>query len=214
MEWLSEDPWPLGGTLLVAAAICLALVRFTQQGKYLQWAGVAVVLALLVFGVEHFWVTDRERIEAALYRIRDAVVRSDFDALDAQLAPDFGDEEETPLSGPLSRAITKAYIRGRLQGVQFEFVSLSRVDISDPGQLTRQATADFTARASWKEKTSTGGPDFNGTPPQGTRWSFGFREVEPKVWKVTRIDMIDTGLPNISPEQALGEFAKMGGGRK
>jgi hypothetical protein len=32
------------------------------------------------------------------------------------------------------------------------------------------------------------------TPPSGMGWSFGLREVEPKVWKVTRISPGKLGM--------------------
>jgi hypothetical protein len=200
MGWISEDPWPLAGTLLVLAAMAVVLARLTQRGRFLQAAGLLAVLGLLVIGVERLWVTDRERVEATLYAVRDAAVRSDFPALEAHLAPDF----EMP--GPLPGAITKAYIKGRLAQYKFEWIALSNVQISEPGRQTRQSTAEFTARGTWEETSPGGSPNFDATPPRGVRFSFGFREVEPKVWKVTRIDLIDTGLPGVSPERALGSF--------
>lgn len=193
MTLISEDPWPIAGALVVVAVVGLLMVRFTQRGKYLGWALGALGLAAVLVLVERFWVTDRERIEATLYAIADAVERSDADALESYLAPEFDEEIGT---------ISRAYMRGRLKAAEFEFLILSNMDISRPGRQTRQATAEVSARASWKERTSTGGPDYNATP-KPTRWSLGLREVEPKVWKVTRIELIDTGVGGVSAGEAL-----------
>jgi hypothetical protein len=193
MSWISEDPWPVTGTLVVIAVICFLLVRFTQRGKFLIWALAAIVVAALLLVIEHFWVTDRERIEATLYAIAHAAEQSDYKALETFLAPEF----EKP------GLITRALIRGKLEATEFEFIHISSLQISEPGRFTRQSTAELIARASWRERTTSGSSDFNATPVAGTRWSFGFREVEPKVWKVTRIDLIDTGLGNVSAEDAL-----------
>jgi len=193
MTWISENPWPVAGTLLGAAVVCLALLRFTTQGRFLVWGLGAAGLAVLLLGVERFWVTDRERIEGTLYAMADAARRSDYEGLEGLLAPEFGKPS----------LIGRAYIRGTLEATEFEFINLSGMNVGRPGRQTRQATAEVTARASWKEKTPTGGPNFNATPVAGVRFAVGVREVEPKVWKVTRIELTDTGTGNISPEDAL-----------
>jgi hypothetical protein len=202
MGWISEDPWPLAGTLLVLAAMAVVLARLTQQGRYLQAAGVLAALGLLVIGVERLWVTDRERVEATLYAVRDAAVKSDFPALESHLSPDF----EIP--GPFPGILSKAYIRGALADYQFEGIYLSNVQIGKPGKQTKRTTAEFTARSTWKSTTAGGSPDFDATPPRGVRFLFGFEEVEPKVWKVSRIELLDTGIPGVSPERALGSFGR------
>lgn len=193
MTWISEDPWPIAGALLVAAVVGLLMARFTTQGKFLVWGLAAIGLAAVLLLVERFWVTDRERIEATLHGIADAAKRSDYTALEGFLAPEFGQPS----------LIGRAYIRGTLEATEFEFIHLGGMSIGTPGRQTRQATAEVTARASWKEKTRSGGPDFNATTPKGVRFAVGVREVAPKVWKVTRIELIDTGTGNLSPEDAL-----------
>jgi len=191
MSWLSENPWPLSGACFGVALILLARVWMFQQGKDLYRAIGALGMAGLVLSVEWLWVTDRERIEAVIYDIADAVEDGDFERLESHLAPEFASDLS---DGNLPGAITKAYLRGRLESMEFDFVHISNLQVSDPGQLTKRARADFTARAHWEQTTSTGSPDFNATPASGTGWTLGFREVEPDDWKVTRIELVRVGV--------------------
>ncbi len=180
MTWLSENPWPLVGTFGVLIFIFLVAARFTQQGKFLVWAGVCAGLALLFWGIEQIWVTDRERIEAVVYDLADAVKESDYDRIVAHL-----DDDEFGVPGG---AVGRAFIRGAIERYEFEFVRISNLEV-EAGRLTRRGTADFTAHASYRSSGALGGPNYGATPPSGLGWSLGFRETEPDVWKVTRIDL-------------------------
>ncbi|CAN5848155.1 hypothetical protein BH23PLA1_BH23PLA1_28200 [soil metagenome] len=181
MTWLSENPWPLVGTFGVLALAFLIALRVAQQGRFLIWAGVCAALALMFWGIEQLWVTDRERIEAVVYDLADAVKQSDYDRIIAHLDPD-----EFDLPGG---AFGRATLRSLVESYEFEFVRISNLEV-DAGQLSRRGKADFTAQASYRTTTSTGGPNYGLSPVLG--WSIGFREVEPKVWKVTRIDLTRT----------------------
>src|SRR5690242_11379639 len=88
MYYLAEDPWPILYVLGGAAAVCLIALRITQQGKFLLWAGLALGLALAVFGVERLWVTENERIEAVVVELGRAVRSGDVDAALDQMAPE------------------------------------------------------------------------------------------------------------------------------
>lgn len=199
MTWLSENPWPLVGTFGVLALFFLIAVRFTQQGKFLIWAGSCAALALLFWGIERIWVTDRERIESIVYDLANAVKESDYDRIVTHLDPD---EFDVP-----GGAVGRAFIRGAIERYEFEFVRISNLEV-DAGRLTRRGTADFTAHASYRTSNALGGPNYGATPPQGLGWSLGFREVEPEVWKVTRIDL--TRAPGGLSAQDLLRFG--GGG--
>jgi ketosteroid isomerase-like protein len=176
MEYLSEDPWPLASALgLVALGFLIALL-VTQQGKHLIRAGIALGLALAVIVIEHFWVTDNERIEAVVYDLARAVGASDPAAVEAHLAPDF----EAPLG-----AVGRALIRASLPNIKFDFVRVSKLSVN-AGAQTRLGTAHFTVHASGMATTPILSHAF-ATPPSGTDWSLGFRETAPGQWKVTRI---------------------------
>ena len=88
MEFLSEDPTYLAGGLGLLAVALLIALRVTQQGRYLIWALVALGLAAVVLVIEHFWVTDAERIERVVYDLRDAVLASDAERVLTYLTPD------------------------------------------------------------------------------------------------------------------------------
>ncbi|RUL83890.1 hypothetical protein [Tautonia sociabilis] len=197
MTWLSEDPWTAVGACAVAAAACLVMVRLSQQGKYLAWAGAAVLAAGLVLLVERLWVTDRERIEAVLYDMADAVKEGDFPRLEGHLAPEFDREIGT---------ITKIAMRGAVTGLDFEFIRLAQLQIH-AGRLTGMGTANFYGQAQWAERSAEGGATFDATPPPGVGFSFGFREVEPDTWKVSRIDV--TSVPyGGTPESVTGYLTR------
>ena len=177
MEYLSEDPWPLAGALGLVALGFLVALLITQQGKHLIRAGIALGLALAVIGIEHFWVTDNERIEAVVYDLARAVGASDPGALEAHLAPDF----EAPLG-----AVGRALIRAALPNIKFDFVRVSKL-VVNAGAQSRQGTADFTVHASGMASAPLLGSHAFATPPSGTDWSLGFRETAPGRWMVTRI---------------------------
>lgn len=179
MTWLSEDPWPLAGGLGVVALALVAALWFTQQGKFLVYAGVAFLLGLAVLAIEALWVTDRERIEGVVYGMAAAVERSDPDAVIAYLAPDY----EVP-----GGAFGVVLIRSTVNSTKFDFVNIRSLKVQ-AGKQSRQGKADFLVMASWARSTALGGTNFDATPPPGVGFSLGFREVEPDVWKVTRIDL-------------------------
>ncbi len=190
LHYLSEDPWPLAVFLGSAALIALVALKFTQQGRYLIGAGVALALALAVLGIERAWVTDAERIEAVVYDLAGAVEASDADRVLAILAPEvslvIGDDT-------LSSQLLLVLLRERLSNTQLDFVQISHLT-AHAGALSRTGTAEFQARAMGSYPIQ----------PTSTRWSLGFREVQGS-WKVTRITPV-----NPPPEISLffGQFGR------
>src|SRR5258707_7560399 len=88
MESLSDDPTYLAGGLALLAVALLIALRVTQQGRYLVLALIVLGLAAAVLVIEHFWVTDAERIERVVYDLRDAVKDSDAERVMTYLTPD------------------------------------------------------------------------------------------------------------------------------
>jgi hypothetical protein len=199
--WLSEDPWPLAGMFALVALVFLVRLKISQQGKELARAGVALGLAGLVLLVEWLWVTDRERIEMAVYDMADAVKASDYERLESHLAPEF--EQEVGM-------ITKALLRGTLMSMDFEFVRIAQLEVQ-AGKATRMGKADFLGQAQWTRTSQGLGTSFDATPPPGIGFSFGFREVEPNEWKVTRIDV--TRVPYGTPDSVANYMARFGSSR-
>lgn len=197
MTWLSEDPWTLVGACGVLALAFLVLLRITQQGKYLAWAGGAAAAAGLVLLVEALWVTDRERIEHVIYDMADAVKEGDFPRVESHLAPKFEEEIGT---------IPKIAMRGAVMGLDFEFIRIAQLEVH-AGRRTGMGTADFLSMAQWAERSPNGGATFDATPPPGVGFSFGFREVEPDRWKVSRIDVTSVPMGG-SPETVSGYLAR------
>jgi hypothetical protein len=181
MEFLFEDPTYLAGGLGILAVAFLIAMRVTQQGRYLIWALAALGLAGAVLVIEHFWVTDAERIERVVYDLRDAVAVSDAERVLTHLTPDveFVQQGHTTSSGEA----TRAYIRTLLANTKFDFVRLTHLK-AEASRLSRLGSAEFRVIAGGSMEGSSVTYNFGTT---NSDWSLGFEEVSPGVWKVNRI---------------------------
>jgi hypothetical protein len=180
MTFLSEDPTYVVGVLGLLAVSFLMALRLTQQGKYLYWALGALGLAAAVLTIEHFWVTDDERIEQVVYDLRRAVLASDAEGVIEHLAPDVEYVQNgTVLSGDATRAL----IRANLEHATFDFVHINDLQTS-AGKQTRRGKAEFRVYAKGRLQTSLASYNM-GTA--NSAWSLGFEETAPRVWKVNRI---------------------------
>ena len=181
MEFLSDDATYLAGGLGILALALLIAVRATQRGRYLLWALAALGLAGAVLAIEHFWVTDAERIERVVYDLRDAVVASDAERVLTHLSPDveFVQHGHTRAAGEA----TRAYVRTLLATTKFDFLRLSHLK-AEASRLSRLGSAEFRVIAGGSIEVATVTHNFGTT---NSDWSLGFEEVSPGVWKVNRI---------------------------
>jgi len=181
MTFLSENPTYLAGGLGLLAGVLLIAMRVTQQGRYLLWALSALGLATGVLVVEHFWVTDAERIERVVYDLRDAVAASDADRALSCMTPEveFVQGAHTASAGEA----TRAYVRMIVTSTKFDFLRISHLE-TRANRLSRLGSAEFRviAGGSWQTPFQT--YNFGTTRSD---WSLGFEEVSPGVWKVNRI---------------------------
>lgn len=199
MEYLSEDPTYLAGGLAALGLVFLVALKITQQGKYLIRAGIALGLALLVVGIEYVWVTDNERVEDVVYGLAKAVAESDGDAAAAYLDPsctlEVGSESTNRMisivTGQLRGDRMAEWLKENLRDFKFDYLRITRLK-AEVRPISRVATAEFLAHT-MGQKLQPFQPF--ATPPSGMGWSFGLKEVEPKVWKITRISpgQIDLG---------------------
>ena len=154
----------------------------TQQGKFLAWAGGALGLALLALAVDWFWVTDAERIEQVVLGLKEAVARSDADAALAYLTP----EAQLVFRGQVtSGAATREYLRANLERTKFEILRVSHLQAS-AGRRSRRGTADFRTLVGGTHQSASILFNFG---PMPLDWTLGFRETEPGVWKVERLNL-------------------------
>lgn len=206
MHYIAEDPWPLGVALLALGIVLLVALKVTGRGKFLVWGLSAVGLAALLFVIEAVWVTDNERIESVVFDIADAASHGDVDRVLGHLAPDLVLEQggdtlsRSQTQGLASRLVAgavalvgrgdaaRALIRGALSETRFDFIHIGQVE-AHANRLSRLGTANFRAYASGSIQTSAAQLNF-ATDANGTDWSFGFREVKPGVWQVTRITAV------------------------
>ncbi len=179
MTFLSEDPTYLAGFLAFVAVALLMALKVTQQGKYLVWALTALGLAVAVVVIERVWVTDNERIESVVYKLRRAVLAAKAEDVLAQLTPDVEYvQDEISLSGEATREL----IRANLDNAAFDFVHVQDLQTS-AGRQTRRGKAEFRVYAKGTLRTSMA--TYNMGTANST-WSLGFQETEPGVWKVNR----------------------------
>jgi len=216
MTILSEDPTILAGGLAALASVFLVALRATQQGKYLAYAGVAFGLALVVLATERLWVTDAERIESVVYQLRDAVAKSDADAVLEHLAPNV---QYGRSRGVFSSEQTREIIKSTLRNTHFDFVRVGQLR-TNVGQQSRRGTAEFRVFAKGRFESSVGAVNTGAVNigAVNTEWSLSFKEVEPHVWKVNRITPVNIPegtlknerevLPNDSQERARGRFRR------
>jgi hypothetical protein len=180
MTILSENPMILTGGLAILGVAFLVALKATQQGKYLAFAGTAFGLALAVFVIERFWVTDNERIEQVVYGLRSAVARSDVDGVFEHLASSVRFGRDNDVHSPEE---TRSMIRSRLTNAAFDFVQVGQLR-TNAGKQSRRGTAEFRVFAKGRLNSPVGAITIGTTDSE---WSLSFQEVEPHVWKVVRI---------------------------
>jgi hypothetical protein len=181
MEMLIEDATYLAGGLGVLGAAFLIAMKVTQQGRYLLWALAALALAAGVLVIEHFWITDAERIERVVYDLRDAVLASDTDRVLTHLTPDveFVQQGHATSSGEA----TREHIGAILKNTKFDFLRISHLK-AEASRLSRLGSAEFRVIAGGSMQSSMVNYNFGTT---NSDWSLGFQETSPGVWKVNRI---------------------------
>lgn len=190
MEYLSEDPRLVAGALSLVGIAFLVAMKVTQQGKYLIRAGIAFGLALLVVGIEWLWVTDRERVEDTVLGLSKAVAASDGDRaaffVDPKCVLEVGPESTNQAINHYLGAIVGPipdWLRQHLDSIHFDYLRLTRMKteiLPLPGAARVECIAHGSGQKSEPFQSFM-------IPPDGMGWSFSLREVEPKVWKITRI---------------------------
>jgi len=89
LSWLADN-WSLLVLLLAVVAVgFLAAWWFTRKKKFLLGVAAAAVLALAVFLIATFVVTDRKQMENAIQDMATAVRTHDVDRLVSHLSNDF-----------------------------------------------------------------------------------------------------------------------------
>ena len=181
LTWLSEDPWPVVGVLGLVALLFLIALRTTQQGQYLIRAGIALGLAALVLGIEYFWVTDNELIEAEVYSLGKAVEASDIPAVMGH----FTSNVQLKQGGETVEGVAfdEAFVRSQLEHAQFDFLRVRKLTTKVSPQA-RRGSAEFEVIISGNQ-TSNGSIVNAGAFPSS--WSLGFQETAPHVWKINEV---------------------------
>ena len=190
MVYLSDDPTVPAALLGLAALVFLVLLKVTQQGKYLIYAGVALVALLAWVGIEWAWVTDEERIENAVYGLAKAVERQDADAAASFLTPDCeltapGDRGDrySQYVAVFAGSVTKQKLEAALPRFKWDLIRVSRLQ-AHAGAISGRGTADCVVFAMGMQQEPVHGL---ATPPSGMAWSFGLVRMPTGDWKIARI---------------------------
>ena len=140
-------------------------------------------MRVVVVLIEWVWVTDNERIEKVVNDVRTAVLNSDAEGVLTHLT------SNVTFTGPeasMTSDDTQRLIRASVSSIHLEFAKITDLKIS-VGQQTRRGTAEFRV-------FTKGGLKSASNLAEGrtaiTGWSLGFRETEPRVWKIDRISQI------------------------
>jgi hypothetical protein len=206
MALLAEDPTYLTVGLGMLGAALLIATRLTQRGRYLIWGLAALGLAAAVLVIEHYWVTDAERIEQLVYDLRDAVVASDPERVLSHLTPavEFIRQGRSASSGEE----TQAYVRSIVSSAKFDFLRISHLR-AEASPLSRRGSAEFRVIASGSMQSAGGMLNFGTT---NSDWSLGLEETSPGIWKVNRISptRVPGGMPGPEGPGGSGHY----GGRR
>ena len=186
MYYLTDDPTILAVSLGVAAILCLVALRFTQRGKFFVWALAFGLSAGMLVLFERLWVTDNERVEAVVYELKDAVARSDSDAVFALMTPDIVLEPRFPGGRGL---LAREFIRSQLSQTKFDFLALQRLTV-EVGHQSRRGSAQFeiVGSGSWQSYNWA-------TRPGDAQWSVGVQEQPDKSWKINRLTAVRLPRP-------------------
>lgn len=87
MTWLAEEPWYV--LLIGVAAVAVTAIGYVQSRER-GWGVALVVSLVLAVGLvafERAMVTEREEVEAIVFRLRDALEANDLPAVQAMIAP-------------------------------------------------------------------------------------------------------------------------------
>ncbi|MDB5351848.1 MAG: hypothetical protein JWN86_3095 [Planctomycetota bacterium] len=191
MEYFTEDPTYLATGLGILALVFLVMMKATQQGRYLIYAGAALGVLALLLVVERLYVTENERIEDVVYGLAKAVEASDGDGAAEFLTPDCVLERSADQGNIPMRLVTSRFagplppdkLKEELENYTFDYLKVTRLH-ANAGKLSGMGTAEFAVHTMGQQRDP-----FHAfaTPPAGMGWSFGLREVSPQVWKVARI---------------------------
>lgn len=210
MEFLEstfgENPWPLVLGLLAVAAVFVALLLVTQNGRHLIRAIIVVALAGALLLIDLAWTTDREKIAAIVSEAAASVKRNDIEGVRRLLSPGAvymanGQKAGIQFQSPLGNTLLKQ----ALDEVKFDFLSVRKLEVS-AGRQTKRGKADFEVLCGGTWTPSIGGSSIN-FPPTASAWSFGLQKQKDGSWLVDRIT--PTQLPGGASGQAtLPSFLK------
>ncbi|REJ79674.1 MAG: hypothetical protein DWQ34_19615 [Planctomycetota bacterium] len=185
--WFTETPWPPIFILAVIAACLAAAFSATQRSVYL--AGI-LVLALLgggIYFIEKQIVTERERVEAAIYGVADAFQRRDV--------------AETVGYISQNAVLLRLLVLSKLREVQVrEDLRITDVSIETSNQDSR-ATSHFRANGTFAVA------GYGDVGHQPTRWEVDWQKEggEWRIINVRRLDPINGDVMKIDERAVRSE---------
>lgn len=188
-RYVFEDPWVLLSVMTGLAVLSLIAVWYTQLAKYLWATGGLVALGVLVAGLDWYVETDREKVDAIVYDLADAVKKSDVERVMKHLDL-AGDERHASaieiIGSRLKETLARKMIGANLNAYAFDVVRISSLN-TEVRPLAREADASFHVFSTASAR-SPGAGGRAGIGSLNSGWVLGFRETQPGTWKVVRID--------------------------
>jgi hypothetical protein len=174
-HYLGEDVWPIIGLLaLVALGLGIAVVA-TGRGRLLIGIVALACLAIVLLGIEHLWVTDRERVDGIINEMAQSAVREDSAGIVRHLSAHcrYGNLDRTGIE--------------RLASSTFARIEIDKVNVSsrktEVFPMRGEARVDFLAVVRGRQNNV----DFS---PYPTRWIFTFVQSPEGAWEVEEIQQI------------------------
>lgn len=177
-QWILENPWPMGITLLVAgAALAWTGLRGGMRERQ-RWAIVPCVLGASVIGLGLLIKTAGERAAEVTRAFVEAVVAEDVIAADRLLAP----QPALALGSPMNPGYDAAFLRERLDFVadryDIETNTITRLDGST------QSGSVGVVRLSCLTRES-------GLPyPMASQWQIRVERQDDGAWKIAHITFV------------------------
>jgi hypothetical protein len=180
-----EYPWALvGGAIIVLFAVLTFHSVWPEKRMWWQWL-LPLFVAALGFGLDHFVVTDREKVYAILKAGMKAVEQEDCPAIARLLANDYQDSFHRDKESLMSRC------RRRLNAPAVEGIrkiGLSRTVAAPDAKLMVTMLMRFAEDSYWAR---------NYKPSALVKVQLYLRKQSDQSWLITRIEVLEVDKMSI-----------------
>ncbi len=193
MSLLTDNVWPLIWCIALACLLLAIASYATGRGRLLQAIGGLAGLAALLLAIEWLVVSDRERIDAAIDDLADAVRTEEIHRIAPHLSPQCR-------YGNLGRDAVVRAAEDVLRGIQIDRITLNGRK-TEVFPRRKEATAEFVAVTRGQQNNLEFGP-------YPTRWLLTFHQEKNGEWLIVEIQQLPTIGDNQAPLAPPGRVGK------